>query len=139
MKAPEPRTLNIFAFLMIGLAAVLNLVGMYAGLFFETPEGAGGWETAMDSHSVLTHIVLGTLLLVGAVVFLIMSIRSLKSSWIWTSAIGLVAVLAAASFGANFLSLQNDADTLWMGITATLALLAYAFGLLLSHHVPSKE
>lgn len=138
MKAPEPRTLNIFAFLMIALTAVLNLVGMYAGLFFEA-EGADGWAVAMDSHSVLTHIVLGTLLLVGAVVFLGMGIRSKKDSWIWTSAVGLVAVLAAAMFGANFLSLQNDADTLWMGISATLALLAYAFGLLLSHHVPSGE
>jgi hypothetical protein len=138
MKAPEPRTLNIFAFLMIALTAVLNLVGMYAGLFFEA-EGADGWAVAMDSHSVLTHIVLGTLLLVGAVVFLGMGIRSKKDSWIWTSAVGLVAVLAAAMFGANFLSLQNDADTLWMGISATLALLAYAFGLLMSHHVPSKE
>ena len=139
MKAPEPRTLNIFAFLLIGLTAVLNLVGMYAGLFFETPEGADGWAAAMNSHSVLTHVVLGTLLLVGAVVFLIMSIRSKKGSWIWTSAVGLVAVLAAAMFGSNFLSLQNDADTLWMGITATFALLAYAFGLLLSHHVPNQE
>lgn len=138
MKAPEPRTLNIFAFLMIALTAVLNLVGMYAGLFFEA-EGADGWAVAMDSHSVLTHIVLGTLLLVGSVVFLGMGIRSKKGSWIWTSAVGLVAVLAAAMFGANFLSLQNDSDTLWMGISATLALLAYAFGLLLSHHVPSGE
>lgn len=137
MTAPTPaeRTLNIANFLMVALLAVLNLVGMIAGLYFEGPDSGSAWAAAMGSWSVLAHVLVGLALLVYAVYILVLSVRSKKNYRIVSSIVGFVAVLAAALFGSGFLSVQDDTYTLAMGISATVALIAYAYALVRAHHV----
>ncbi len=133
MKGPQLRTLNILGFLQLLLVAGLNLVGMYAALFAELPDAAR-WAGAMGSHSVTTHMTLGLLILVFAVVLLLLALRAKSKAWSIPSALGLLGIVGGTLGGSWFVSADNDTATLLMAISATVAVVAYALGLLLANH-----
>ena len=50
MKAsnPKERKLNILNFLIVTLIAGLDLVGIYAALFFKGPDSGSAWKASMN-------------------------------------------------------------------------------------------
>ena len=57
----------------------------------------------------------------------------------WTSAIGLVEIIAPAVFGSVFLTSQNDIYTFIMAIFAAVAQIAYAYAIVRAHHISGQS
>lgn len=115
---------------ILGLILALCLqyaLGMYANLFVTFPHTDDihtRWVFAMDTPLLAAHVVLGTLLLIGAIVLVIRT----KSSKIRLPAyFGLLGVVLAWLGGERFISTQNNFFSYIMSLSFLLTLLAYYF------------
>lgn len=125
-KNPTPHTLGL-----IGLLILQFLLGMFAALFVEFPEKANEaqiWKFAGQQVSVTLHMLLGLLMLLGAIALVIRAIIMKDKNWIWTSVVGLVGVLAADITGILFIAEQNDIYSYFMAVAFVVALVAYFWG-----------
>ena len=91
---------------------------------------ASNWKFVTSHPTLLLHVIVGTAILVTAVVLLVMSIRSRHRPWIVMSAIGLVFVLLAFVSGDAYVgSLRNSADDSmsvgWLGAIVTYGVAWY--------------
>ena len=128
-SAKATRTLDIVGLAMVGLITAVNWVGMYAAAYAEIPEGADGWKVAGTSRSISLHMLLGILLVGGAVYHLVLAIRGKKLPAILCSAIGFGGLAGAIASGSVFLSMQDDVLALVMAASAAVSLLAYVAGI----------
>ena len=118
--------------LIIGLS-VQFLLGTAVNLFVKFPESGGAkvmWEYARTQPLVLAHIIVGTLLLLGAVPMAIMSARQKEKVWRWASFVGLLFILMAWLSGEEFISSQQDPYSLSMAGAFILAIISYCWGIL---------
>src|SRR5258708_2654539 len=98
------KTLKTQGIAMIIILAIQYILGMTANLFAKFPESASAgqlWEYAWSQFSIASHIIVGLLLLVGAIVFVVRSILAKDKKWIVFSTIGLVAIFIAGFSGAT--------------------------------------
>ncbi len=117
--------------LIFGLA-VQYALGMYVDLFVEFPEGADKgqlWQFAWSQIPLAAHIILGILIVLGAIALCVRAARSRNKTWIWASAVGLVAVLFAWGSGASFIPSQTDLYSYSMALSFIVAIMAYVWGL----------
>jgi hypothetical protein len=124
--------LRVNAIFMIGVLVIQYALGMVANLFVQFPNTTQPgqlWEFARSQFPTMAHIVIGTLLLVGAIVFVIRAARANNGGWIASSAVGLVAILTAFYGGVMFTSTQVNAYSLLMALAAIVTFLAYGWGL----------
>ena len=123
------RTNAIF---MIGLLVIQYALGMVANLFVQFPNTTDPgqlWEFARSQFTTGTHMVIGTLLLLGAIIFVVCAVRAKVGGWIASSAVGLIAIVAAFYGGVTFVSSQVNAYSLVMGLSTIVAFAAYGWGL----------
>lgn len=81
---------------------------------------------------VIAHAVLGTLLLIGAVIVLVRALRTQLLPLIALAAIALAGIIAAWLSGARFVGNSANGASLAMAIATGVAAVAYAFILFLA-------
>ena len=124
--------IRIHAMIMIGLLFVQYLLGMTTNLFVTFPDhGTDGqfWEFAWSQWPEASHIVVGSLLLIGAVVLNRRAFKLGSRRWIIASLTGSLSILVAGGFGALFIPSQTDAYSFVMAVAFLVAISAYGFGL----------
>ena len=124
--------LRTIAFVMLGLLVLQYVLGMATNMWVQFPDTSQVnqlWDAARAQLPSLAHIILGVLLLVGAIIFVIRATAKHQRGWIVSSAVGLVAILVAAIGGATYVSSQSDAWSMVMAVGFIAALLAYGGGL----------
>jgi hypothetical protein len=100
-------------------------LGVGVNLYIRPARGGIG-EAFSNGPLLALHAVLGLLLVIAAIDLLIRAILVRHRVVIVVSAIGLLAVAAAAGSGISFLSDGQNGSSLGMAIAACVALLCYA-------------
>lgn len=124
--------LRVYAIFMIGALVIQYALGMVTNLFVQFPETNQAdqlWAAARSQFPTLAHIIVGTALLVGAIVLVVRAARQNSRPWIVSSAIGLAGILAAIFGGTQFVTTQIDAYSLVMALATIVAFLSYGWGL----------
>lgn len=125
-KNPTPHTLGL-----IGTLILQFLFGMFTALFVSFPEGVSEkqvWKFAGQQIPIVIHMLLGLLILLGAIALVVRVIMMKDKNWIWTSVIGLVGVLVADITGILFVAQQNDMYSYAMAVAFIVSLVAYFWG-----------
>ena len=125
-------SLNKYAIVLIIILIVQYLLGMFTNSFVQFPQGKNEgqlWEFAWSQIPIAAHIIVGSLLLFGAIIFVIRSIRQKNKSWITASIIGGVGILISGMSGAFFISTQQDIYSYLMSIFFLVAFISYGWGL----------
>lgn len=117
--------------LLFGLC-IQFLLGMAINVFVSYPtSGDAGvmWEFTKRQPLVMVHIIWGTLLVIGATVFVVRSVRGSDALWKRVSVLGLVFALVAWVSGERFVSTQQDVYSFTMAVAFIAAILAYVWGI----------
>jgi hypothetical protein len=113
------------------MGAMVMLILQYAlgiGVNLYITPGKGGLSEAFKNGPVLAlHAILGVLLILAAIGLLVRSIIARHRAVIIASAIGLVAIVAAAGSGVSFLKSGAAGGSMAMAMATAVAFLAYAF------------
>ena len=123
--------LRVNAFFIIGFLVIQYTLGMISNMFVQFPDTSDVgqlWEFARSQFATGAHILIGTLLLLGAVIFVIRAIRQHNQSWIASSVVGLIAIMAAFYGGVTFVSSQVDAYSLVMALATIVAFFGLRLG-----------
>jgi len=126
-------------------AAIMLLIqyglGIGVNLYVTLPAAGGGGRGIGDAFSsgpvLAVHTVLGLLLILTALSMVVRSVIARHRASIVTSAVGLLAILAAAGFGAGFTRDGSAAASLGMALATGVALLSYIIGLFVTGRAPS--
>ena len=124
--------LRIQAHVILGTLIVQYLLGMFANMFVtfpDTSKEATLWEFAKAQPSIMTHIVLAALLVIGGIVLLIRAIRKKDKQWIIAGSVGLFGLLAGGIAGARFIPTQQDGYSFIMAVAFIVSFVAYGWGI----------
>jgi hypothetical protein len=124
--------LRIQSHFLLGFLTLEYLFGMFINLFVEFPETKKEkvlWEFAKGQPSIVIHMVIAALLVIGAIVLVIRAIRRKDRYWIIASSIGLVAILTATGMGAQLISTQQDVYSYVMAVAFLLAVFSYGWAI----------
>ena len=116
--------------MILGLA-VQFLLGMVINLYTEFPESGDVrhyWEFANHNWLVMIHMIFGTLLVIGAISFLVRSVRSKLAQWKLPATLGLLSLILAWGAGDAFIGTQNDAFSYLMALGFILGIVCYSWG-----------
>jgi len=105
---------------------------MLANLFVQFPNTTKAdqlWAFARSQFPTLAHIVVGTLLLAGAIVLVVLAAQQNNRPWIVSSVAGLISILAAIFGGTQFVTSQVAAYSLVMAFATIVAFLSYGWAL----------
>lgn len=117
---------------MIVLLVIQYILGMITNLFVQFPQSDQRgvlWEFAWSQFSEASHIILGMLMFVSAVIFVMRAMRHRNRIWTAASWAGLIAILTAIYGGVTFIPSQADRYSLIMAFAFIAAFLAYSWGL----------
>ena len=118
---------NVSRRLVIELAAVVALVSYHVG--FPRGESSGAaWGFVFANPRIWLHVLIGSLILVEAVVFLIRSIRSHHRVWMIWTAIGLAFALLAYAGGVSYVAAQAENALTFMSLGWFGAIVTYGIG-----------
>jgi heme A synthase len=120
------------AILMLGLLVIQYALGILTNLYVQFPNTDQPdqlWAVARSQFSSAAHIVLGLLVLVGAVVFVIRAARKSNRGWLASAVIGLIGIIIAIYGGVTFTTTQAAAYSLVMALGFIASLVAYGWGL----------
>ena len=112
----------------VSLLLVITLLGIYTALFIEIPEGEG-WAFAMSSVILMSHAVLGTLLIFYAGSILVTARKAKSRLWTQVSVVALLGILLSVGTGSSFITADNDWLTFLMSVGFALSTLAYVYGI----------
>ncbi|HVA97040.1 MAG TPA: hypothetical protein VND99_05290 [Candidatus Acidoferrales bacterium] len=124
--------IRIHSHFLLGFLILQYLLGMFANMFVQFPDTTNEvklWEFAKGQWPVMTHIILGALLVIGGIVFLIRTIRRKDKQWIIAASVGLFSMLVAGIAGARFVPTQQDVYSYIMAVAFILAFISYGWGL----------
>jgi hypothetical protein len=125
--------------LVVGLVVVIGLVAYNINI----PKGRSSsknWHFVLTHPTILLHVILGTLVLLGAIALLVRSVRSRVRPWMVISAIGLAFVILAFAMGEQYVSSLGNTALSDMGIGWFGAIATYGVGWYLNRRAaPSKE
>lgn len=121
----------------LGAAVMLVLqygLGIGVNLYISVPTGGSAGSTIGRAFSngplLAAHAVLGVLLVLTAVSLVVRAVIARHRAIIVLSALGLLAILAAAGNGISFLHSGADGSSLGMALATGVALLCYIGALL---------
>lgn len=117
--------------ILLGALLLQVLLGAANVSWLDVP-GAGDSTSEPSPSSLLaTHAWLGTAIVIGAIVVLVLAIRSHDRTWIVIAVTGLVGVAVALASGDLFVRSHRELETASMAMAcgAVLALAAYTVGL----------
>ncbi len=126
------RSLRIHGILMIVLLVVEYILGMINNFFVDFPQSGQPevmWSYARSQASEISHIILGLLLFISAIILVIRAIRARNRSWTIASITGLAGIASAIYGGVTFIPSQNDQLSFVMAMAFMVAFLAYAWGI----------
>ena len=126
--SPRKNRLPALGFVSLVVLTAQFLLGMDAALFFKFPETGSRWAAA-SSGLVGVHVILGSLMVLFAIVLLVLAIRGRKPRWLIASIVGLVGIGAAWYFGTLFVQADSDPASYLMSCGFALAFLGYGWGL----------
>jgi hypothetical protein len=126
-------------------AAIMLLIqyglGIGVNLYVTLPAAGRGGRGIGDAFSsgpaLAVHAVLGLLLILTALSMVVRSVIARHRASIVTSAAGLLAILAAAGYGAGFVHNGSAAASLGMALATGVALLSYIIGLFVTGRASS--
>jgi hypothetical protein len=116
------------------LAAAIMLViqyglGIGVNLYVTVPAGKGIGQAFSSGPLLAVHTVAGLLLVLAALSMIVRAIIARHRPSIVLSAVGLLAILAAAGYGASFVHDGTNSASLGMALATGVALLCYIIGL----------
>jgi hypothetical protein len=129
------RTLGTLVFL-----AVQFLVGMAINLFASIPDNHPGaaagdyfsgafasvvWTFSSGIAVLITHVVIGFLLLFNAIELIVRARRSGLRGATWLASLGLFGILVSGLNGASFLTFHQDFSSMLMSTGFAISLVAY--------------
>lgn len=124
--------LRIQGFYMLGFLAVQFVLGMVTNMYVQFPDTNRPdllWATARSQAPTFAHIILGILLMVGAIIFVIRATSQHNRVWAISSWVGLISILAAIYGGVTFTTTQIDSYSMVMALGFIASVLAYSWGL----------
>ena len=127
--------LRTHAIFTIGALVLQFVLGMITNLYVAFPDNTQPgelWDYARSQLPTLAHIVIGTLLLVSAVVFVIRAARESNRHWLASAVTGMIAIIVAFLGGVMFTTFQADAYSLVMALGFIAAFVAYVWGLVVN-------
>jgi hypothetical protein len=130
------RRASLGALVMLIIEFALGIgVNLYVSLP-ASDKGAGvlaaiGRALADGPVAVAVHAAIGLLLIVAAIGLLVQSVMHRHVAAIVLSAVGLLAVIGAATSGARFVGTGQEGASLGMAMATAVAMLCYAFCLFL--------
>jgi|SRR5579875_574995 len=135
--APTLTGLRTAAFATMAMLAVQFTLGTAVNLLVAIPNTDHGLGLLPATRAAIVagptalavHVVLGLLLVASAIAFLLRAVLSRHRVAIASGTVGLLALLAAMRSGAAFVATGTNRDSLGMALDASVAMLAYAFGL----------
>jgi hypothetical protein len=134
--APALQARRLTGLRRASLGALVMLVvqfGLGIGVNLYTTLPAKG--TASDAFSngavLVLHVVVGLLLIVAAIGLLVRAIIARHGPVIAAAAVGLLAIVTAATQGVSFVSNGSNAASLAMALATGVAMLSYAIALYL--------
>ncbi len=113
--------------MVIELAAVIALVSFNVN-FPKHDSAAQAWKFVFKHPSIPLHIIVGTIVVIEAIILLVRAIRGHDGFWITVSALGLSLVLVAFASGESYVSTQKGSALSLMGDAAAGALISYGVG-----------
>ena len=124
--------------LVIALVVVVALAG-YNITFPAGKSATSNWTFVLTHPTLQLHVIVGTGILVMAVIALIRSVRSRDRPWMALSVAGLAFVLAAFVSGEHYgMSLHKSALN-FMSVSWAGAVIAYGTGWYLGHRRERRE
>jgi len=104
-------------------------VNLYVSLPAAGHAGRGLGQAFSNGALLALHAVFGLLLIVTAISLLVRAILARHRPVIVTSAIGLLAIIAAAGYGASFVHSSQNGASLGMALATAVAMLCYLVSL----------
>jgi hypothetical protein len=121
---------NVAAAIMLLIQYGLGIgVNLYVTLPTAGVGGRGIGQAFSSGPALAVHTVLGLLLILTALSMVVRSVIARHRASIATSVAGLLAILAAAGYGASFVHHGSNAASLGMALATGVALLCYVIGL----------
>ena len=130
-KTIKPRRF-VREVLGLNVALVIQfLLGMYINMYveFQKTGPLAAWTFAKHSVVVMTHIVLGTLLLIGGIALLVRAMRSKNHHWTIVASIAVFGMLMSWLGGERYITTQNDIASYFMAVGFLISLLGFNWGL----------
>jgi hypothetical protein len=124
--------LRIQSHVILGILILQYFLGMLANLFVQFPDTTNEkllWQFVQGQWIVVTHMILGFLLLIGSIVLLFRSIRRKDKDWIIAASLGLAAILTAVGAGSEFIPTQQDVYSYIMAVAFIIAVISYGWGI----------
>ncbi len=126
--------------IMLTLLVIQFVTGMILDMFIDLPDVHPGvygslvdgydWALSGGGGFALTaHVVVATILVLGAIAALGFAILARHKVWIIAASFGLLATVAAFLNGLIFIGTNKDEHSLAMAFTFMVALIAYGAGL----------
>ena len=131
MNPQQSKIIRIQSTFLLVFLAIQYAFGMYVNFYVTFPDGIQGgdaWRFAWTQFALAAHIVIGILLLLGAIVFLVRVLRYGSKKWKAPAIWGLVAIALAGTAGSLFLPSQTDFYSYIMALMFLLAFFSYAWG-----------
>lgn len=132
----EDRQLERLRGASMGAAVMLVIqfgLGVGVNLYVTLPAAGRGGRSVGDAFSsgalLALHAVFGLLLVVTAISLLVRAIAARHRPVIVTSAVGLLAIIAAAGSGASFVNDGTNGASLGMALATGVAMLCYLVSL----------
>jgi len=126
------ETLKTHGIVIFILLILQYLLGMFTNLFIQFPQDKHDgqlWEFAWKQIPIAAHIIIGILLLIGALVLVVRSIRQKNKQWIIISSIGAISILIAGVSGAIFIPTQTATYSFVMSLSFIIAFVSYSLGI----------
>jgi hypothetical protein len=108
---------------------ILGMINNFFVTFPDTTDRGVLWRYAYSHFSEAAHIIIGILMVPGAIVLLVRSIQNHDRNWIIASAVGFAGIFISFASGGLFVTTQSDSYSLVMSYGFIAALVAYAWGL----------
>lgn len=124
--------LRTHGLVLLTLLAGQYVLGILTNLFVTFPDttmATQRWEFARGQLLLMAHIVVGVLLLAGAIALLVRAIKVKDQTWIVASSIGLGSILFAIVTGSVFVSTQQASYSLIMSLLFIVAAAAFGWGI----------
>jgi heme A synthase len=131
--ALAPKAANRLRMASFGALTMLFIqlvLGAAYSLYGTAP--ASGKSVGMFSSPLLAiHVIMGILLVIAAVMLVVRAVQARHRPVIVTSVIGLLVILGAFGAGSSFTQDGNDGASLGMAVLAAVAMLCYAWNLVI--------
>jgi hypothetical protein len=114
------------------VAALLTqvLLGVANAAWLHVPEAGDAFAGTTPAWLLLAHVVVGTMIVAGAVVVLVLAIRSHGRAWVTAAVLGVAGVVLAWAAGSTFIS-NHGAEwaSMLMATGCVIAIASYVVAL----------